>query len=138
MFSFAAFGQTSPDDLIKNFFTDYAKNPAVAIDNLYSTNPWSNRIKDGIENIKKEINGYTLDYVGKYYGYELIAKKQAGESLILYSYMVKYDRQPLRFIFILYKPDNKWTLFSFKIDSQMDDEIEQGAKLYYLDLDTYK
>ena len=96
------------------------------------------RIKDGIETVKQEVNKYTIDYVGKYYGYELITKKQFSESFILYSYMVKYNRQPMRFIFKFYKPNDKWTLFEFTIDSDLDDEIEQAAKLYYLNLDKDK
>jgi len=132
--SLTTFGQSKPDDLINNFFKEYAKTPAKAVEDIYATNPWTSRIKDGIETMKNEVNKYTVDYVGKYYGYELITKKQFSESFILYSYMVKYDRQPMRFIFKLYKPNDKWTLFSFKIDSDLDDEIEQSAKLYYLNL----
>ena len=82
--SYTAFGQTAPEDLIKNFFNNYPKNANKAIDDLYATNPWTSRIKEGIDNLKKEVNGYTLDYVGKYYGYERITKKQFSESLILY------------------------------------------------------
>lgn len=131
-------GQTNPDDLISNFFKEYAKTPSKAVEEIYATNPWTTRIQDGIERMKNEVNKYTIDYVGKYYGYELITKKQFSESFVLYSYMVKYDRQPMRFIFKLYKPNDKWTLFSFKIDSDLDDEIEQAAKLYYLNLDKEK
>ncbi len=135
--SITAYGQTSPEDLIKNFFNTYSKNSGKAIEDLYSTNPWSVRIKDGIEGIKKEVNSYTPEYVGKYYGYELIAKKQLSESFVLYSYLVKYDRQPMRFIFKFYKPDAKWTLYSFKIDSNLDAELEEAAKLYFLNLNDY-
>lgn len=133
--SLMSFGQASPEDLIKTFFNEYNKNSNKAIDELYSTNPWTSRIRDGIENMKKEVNSYTVDYVGKYYGYEIITKKQFSESFILYSYLVRYDRQPMRFTFEFYKPNDKWTLFSFKIDGDLDDEIEQAAKLYYLNLD---
>ena len=132
--SIVSYGQESPQDIIKNFFNVYNKNSSKAIDELYATNPWSIRIKDGIENVKKEINSYTVDYVGKYYGYELITKKQFSESFVLYSYLVKYDRQPMRFIFKFYKPNDKWTLYSFKVDSSLDVEIEEAAKLYYLNL----
>lgn len=124
----------APEDLIKKFFSEYTGNTSTAIDNLYATNAWAARMKDGIENIKKEINSYTIDYMGKYYGYEPIIKKQFSESFILFSYMVKYDRQPLRFTFQFYKPNDKWTIFSFKIDGNIDDEIEEAAKLYYLNL----
>ena len=132
--SLTSYGQT-PDDLIKKFFNDYPKNTNRAVDDLYSTNPWTTRIKDGIDNIKKELNGYNEDFVGKYYGYELITKKQLSESFVLYSYMVRYDRQPMRFIFKMYKPNNKWSLYSFSVDSDLDDEVQEAAKIFHLNLD---
>jgi hypothetical protein len=128
-------GQIKSEDLINNFFKEYSKNPTKAVDEIYATNPWTSRIQDGIEQIKNEVNKYTLDYVGKYYGNELIVKKQFSESFVLYSYLVKYDRQPMRFIFKLYKPNDKWTLYEFSIDSSIDEKIEQAAKLYNLDLE---
>jgi len=133
--SLNTFAQASPQEIINNFFKVYVNNTSKAIDDIYSTNPWTIRIKDAIESMKKEVNGYTTDYVGKYYGYEEITKKQFSESFVLYSYLVRYDRQPMRFTFEFYKPNDKWTLYAFKIDSELDDEIEQAAKLYYLDLD---
>jgi hypothetical protein len=136
--SLSVFGQANPDDIINTFFKEYAKTPSKAVEDIYATNPWTARIKDGIEAMKQEVNKYTVDYVGKYYGYELITKKQLSESFILYSYMVKYDRQPMRFIFKLYKPNDRWTLFSLDIDSDLDDELEQAAKIYYLNLDKDK
>lgn len=138
LFSFTTFGQSNPEDLINTFFKEYAKTPSKAIEDIYATNPWSSRIKDGIEAIKNEVNKCTVDYVGKYYGYELITKKQFSESLVLYSYMVKYDRMPMRFIFKFYKPNDKWTLNSFLVDTDLGEEIEQAAKLYYLDLNKDK
>ena len=130
-----AIGQNKSEDIINNFFKEYSKSPTKAVDEMYATNPWTSRIRDGIEEIKNEVSKYTIDYVGKYYGNELIVKKQFSESFILYSYLVKYDRQPMRFIFKLYKPNDKWTLYEFSIDSSIDEEIEQAAKLYNLDLE---
>ena len=128
------FAQQGSEDIINTFFKEYTKNPSKAVENIYATNPWTARIKDGIETMKNEVNKFTMDYVGSYYGYELITKKQLSESFVLYSYMVKYDRQPIRFLFTVYKANDKWCLYSFKIDSELDDELEQAAKIYYLDL----
>jgi len=136
--SLSSSGQGAPEDLLNDFFDEYTKNPSKAVDDIYATNPWSTRIKDGIESLKKEVNSYTIDYMGKYYGHELITKKQFSESFVLISYMLKYDRQPIRFTFKLYKPDNKWTLFAFDIDGNLDDEIGEAAKLYYLNLENDK
>lgn len=136
--SLSSFAQSRPEEMIEKFFKEYAKRPDKAVENIYATNPWTSRIRDGVESVKNEVNKYTPDYVGKYYGYEFITKKQLGESFIIYAYMVKYDRQPMRFIFEYYKPNEKWVLFAFKIDSQLDDEMEQAVNVNNLNLDREK
>ncbi|MEO8590016.1 MAG: hypothetical protein ABI432_11635 [Flavobacteriales bacterium] len=125
--------QTSPDDLVKTFFAEYEKDAAKAVQGIYDTNPWTSRIKDAIEKVKQEVNSYTEDYVGKYYGYESITRKQLSTSFLLMSYLVKYDRQPMRFTFEWYKPNDTWMLQSFQVDVSIDDEVEEAAKVYRLD-----
>jgi len=134
-FSISSFAQANPDDLVKKFFDEYQTSPVQAINDIYLTNSWTLRAKDAVDQMKNEVNKYTVDYMGKYYGYVLITQKKLSDDFILYSYMIKYDRQPLRFTFKLYKPNDKWMLFSLKIDGNLDDEIEESAKLVYLNLD---
>lgn len=125
--------QSTPTEIVDTFFKDYVKSgSSIAIDNLYSTNKWMTRSADAIVNLKSQMEGLNDDYVGKYYGYELIVEKRLTESFILLSYLVKYDRQPLRFTFQFYKPNDTWMIFSFQYDGNMDEEIEEAAKLYYL------
>ena len=123
-----------PQELIEKFFTEFEKKGAEkALDNLYSTNKWMARNQDAVQNLKSKLS--TIEtMVGKYYGHEVIIKKQIGNSLQLYSYMVKYDRQPLRFTFEFYKPNDKWQLFGFSYDESLDDELEEAAKIYNLNL----
>ena len=104
------------------------------MDNLYKNNKWINRATDAITNLKQQLEALNEDYVGKYYGYELITEKKLSDSFILMSYLVKYDRQPIRFTFQFYKPNNEWITFSFKYDGNIDEEIEESAKVYYLNL----
>jgi hypothetical protein len=127
--------QSSPQYLIDNFFKTYKKDPGKAVKDLYATNKWTGRIQDDIDKIIGTVNGFTESYMGKYYGYELITTKKFAESFMLYSYLVKYDRQPIRFIFKFYKPNDKWILYSYSLDDNFDDEIQEAAKLYYLNLD---
>ncbi len=129
------FAQSSPEQLIDRFFETYEKDAGKAVKELYGTNKWSERSKDNIDKIIGTVNGLTEDYMGKYYGQELITTKKFAESFILYSYLVKYDRQPLRFIFKFYKPNDQWVLYAYSLDDQLDSEIQEAAKLYYLDLD---
>lgn len=128
------FAETSPETLIKQFFETYKTDPGKAVKDLYSTNIWTERIKDDIDKIVKTVNGFTIDYMGSYYGYELITTRKFSESFVMYSYIVKYDRQPLRFIFKFYKPNDKWVLFSYSLDDSIAAEIEEAGKLYNLDL----
>src|SRR6187549_144776 len=105
LLSLNCFAQQAPQQIIDDFFVTYKKDSGKAIKELYKTNIWTERIKDDVENVANKLNGFTLDYVGKYYGYELITTKKFSESFELYSYLVKYDRQPIRFTFKFYKPN---------------------------------
>lgn len=129
------FAQSEPQNLLNIFFKAYEKDAGKAVKELYATNKWTERAKDDIEKIVGIVNGFTESYMGKYNGYEIITTKKFSESFMLYSYLVKYDRQPIRFIFKFYKPSDKWVLYSFSLDDNLDDEIQEAAKLFYLDLD---
>ncbi|RAJ13023.1 hypothetical protein [Olleya aquimaris] len=135
-FSLITFGQNKPEEIVTNFFNEYKNDGASkAIDNLYSTNKWMARATDAITKLKQQLSALNEDFVGQYYGYELIVEKKLSDSFILMSYLVKYDRQPIRFTFQFYKPENQWRIHSFKYDSNIDEEIEESAKAYYLDLE---
>ncbi len=120
----------SPEELIDKFFTEYqAQGSTVALDNLYGTNTWISKNSDAITTLKNRLAGVNEELVGKYHGKELIIKRSVGESLVLYSYMVKFDRQPVRFTFEFYKPNDEWIVFGFLFDDNLDDELEESAKI---------
>ncbi|TYA71359.1 hypothetical protein [Seonamhaeicola marinus] len=127
--------QSTPKELLDSFFSTYAESPEKAVRDLYATNKWTKVKKDNIEKVVQTINSLTEDFMGKYYGNELIITKKLSQSFALYSYMIKYDRQPLRFIFKFYKPNDKWMLFAFSFDDDLDDEIKEAAKLQNLNFD---
>lgn len=129
------FAQSSPQELIDTFFATYEKDAGKAVKELYGTNKWTERVKDDIDKVIGTVNSFTESYMGKYYGYEIITKKKFAESFELYSYLIKYDRQPIRFIFKFYKPNDNWVLYSYALDDSLDDEIQEAAKLYHLKLD---
>ncbi|MFT4838563.1 MAG: hypothetical protein ACI9IZ_001581 [Nonlabens sp.] len=119
--------QTSEKEITTEFFKIFNSDPLKAMDYAFSTNKWMGRNEDAVANLKNQFKNL-LPLVGDYYGYELITEKTIGESYKLASYMIKYDRQPLRFTFIFYKPNNKWQLQNLKYDDSLDDEIEEAAK----------
>ncbi|WP_143102442.1 hypothetical protein [Lutibacter maritimus] len=133
--SLSANSQNTPESIIEKFFDNYKnKGAELAVEEMYATNPWTIRVKDAINNIKTQLARFDNDLVGEYYGYEFLTKKQIGDSFILYSYFLKFDRQFLRLTFQFYKPNNEWRLNSFKFDDSFDEELEESAKIYYLEL----
>ncbi|QDH79686.1 hypothetical protein FKX85_11820 [Echinicola soli] len=87
--------------------------------------------KDGTEKVKFQLREYA-NLMGGYIGFEKLYEKSVGDSLKVSVYLVKYDRQPLRFIFKYYKGRDKWMLFNLKFDENIDDELEEIMKYEYL------
>ena len=124
--------QTTTEEITTEFFKTYEKSPQKAVDYVFGTNKWMmDRNKDGIENVKTQLTSF-LGLVGDYYGYEKITEKSVGESYKLVSYMIKYDRQPVRFTFVFYKPKDKWQVQNFQYDDNLYDELKESGKVYRL------
>jgi hypothetical protein len=114
--------------LIDAFFKKYKDDgTGPAIDYLFGTNKLFDN-NTGINVLKAKLDSLRQS-IGKYLGKDLITQKNAGNSLVLYSYLVKHENSPVRFTFIFYKAQNDWVLYRFKYDDQMDIELEEGAKI---------
>ncbi|MGJ3236534.1 hypothetical protein [Marivirga sp.] len=131
-FLYKSFSQSTSSEITGKFFDLYKKSPEQAIDYAFSTNKWIiDKNQDGIANVKNQLTN-TLELIGDYYGFEVITEKQIGENYILNSFLIRYDRQPLRFTFILYKPKDTWQVQSFLFDDNIDDELKESATAYRL------
>ncbi len=119
--------QEGPADIIKNFFKKYEKNPGAAFDYLYSNNEWMQRSQDDIDNLKMQVQNATT-LIGTYQGYELLDTRKLGESFVLYSYLIKYQRQPMRFVFEFYKPESQWKTYGFSYDKNPDTDLENSSR----------
>ncbi len=122
--------QNSPEQIIEKFFHDLTvEKPDKVLDNLYTNMPWVGNIKADIDKLKTNFTNLQT-YFGKYCGNTLIAKKDIGNgSFIIYSYLIKYERQPVRFTFKFYKPKDTCLLYSFSYDVNLDEELEQSVKI---------
>ncbi len=130
--SFSGFAQSDPQKIIDQFFNLYKnKNADSGLDYLFGTNKWMDGSKDQIDEVKLKLNS-TLKLLGEYQGYDLITKKSIGEHLSLYTFMVRYDRQALRFSILFYKPNDQWRLMNFAYDDKLGNELEEAAKAYRL------
>jgi hypothetical protein len=126
--------ESDPEELVDRFFDTYlSEGTSVALDELYSTNEWiMERKRDDVEQLKSQFANLS-SLVGEYCGKDLITRKELGKSFVLISYLVRYERQPMRFTFEFYRPRDSWNVFSFSYDDDFDEEIEEAAKIHRLD-----
>jgi hypothetical protein len=130
--SFTTVAQNDPQKIIDEFFTLYKNKSAdAALDYIFGTNKWMENSKDQIDGVKLKLNS-SLKLLGEYYGHNLITKKSIGDHLSLYTFMVRYDRQALRFSILMYKANENWKMMNFSYDDNLDDELEEAAKAYRL------
>ena len=120
---------SNPDTekLVEDFFKTYKrKGQAEAVSELMGTNKWlalssAEKIADKLIEVTNQL--------GEYQGYERIKETVYGTNVIQYVYLVKYDRQPLRFTFRFYRPDKKWQAQNFDFESEFLDELNNPPKL---------
>ncbi len=126
-----SYGQNSTDDLTSKFIKMYEKDTDSAFDYIFGTNKWMGENRVGTEKVKLQLREYA-NLMGEYIGFEKLAEKSLGKSLKVSVYIVKYKRQPLRFIFKYYKAKNNWVLFNLKFDDSIDDDLDKIMKYNYL------
>ena len=88
--------------------------------NKWITNDDANKVGTQIDEIVSQI--------GRYYGQEKVSENYYGESVIQYIYLVRYERQPLKFIFRFYKPNDKWGMQSFNYEIDFMKELDEAGK----------
>ncbi|RCH56763.1 hypothetical protein DJ568_02595 [Mucilaginibacter hurinus] len=112
--------------LIEKFFRDYKESSNAAVQNIFTSNPNmdASKFTELVSQMDK-----ARELVGKYQGKELIVQKKAGNSLVVYSYLVKHDLQPLRYTFMFYKPKNDWMIYRLYFDDKVESELQDATKL---------
>lgn len=128
LFTLKGQAQSATKDITDKFFNKYAKDPSQAIDYAFSTNKYFDLKSEMVVSLKSKLKN-VAEQCGKYHGSEQISEKSVGQNLKLVSFFVLYERQPVKFIFTFYKPNEKWQLQNFSFDADFDDELEEAVKL---------
>lgn len=110
--------QNLPEDEVNRFFESYKISPEKALDELFATNKWLSENQGNLNQVKVQLSN-ALPLVGTYQGFEKISEITKGESLIQLTYFGKHERQPLRFIFLFYKPNKEWRIQNFLFDDKI-------------------
>lgn len=117
-------------EILDAFFKKYEEEtPAAAVDYLFGTN--RSFLPQQITELKEKLTDITQK-IGAFNGIEQITTKKTSPSLVFFSYLIKHDNQPLRFTFIFYKPKDQWVVYQFKFDDQVDAELEESGRIYFI------
>jgi hypothetical protein len=118
--------QTS-DDLTTFFFKKYKKDTDAAFDFIFGTNEWLIDDSEILENVKFKIHE-NKNVLGNFIGFEKLIYVPIGESLTVSIYLVKYEKQPLWFVFKFYKTEDKWMLYKFNLNENIDEVLDEITK----------
>lgn len=122
------FSQAGCDSIPEKFFNEFGtKGSDAAVDWVYSTNKY---IRSNIQanlKVKTELKKI-ISLIGTYKGYELMKKKIVSPSYVQLYYLAKFERQPLKFTFVLYKPADKWQLQKLQFNDKIVSTTENGKK----------
>lgn len=121
-FSSSISAQNTPESIVENFFNVYKNNSSDAVDELFQDNKWMEDQFEELLNLKSQLFE-NQKLLGEFCGYEKIAEQNAGKDYKQLIYLVKYERQPIRFIFELYKPKEKWIVLNFSYDFNFESEF---------------
>lgn len=121
--------QTNPEDISENFFSILKVHGIeLAYDYLYSDNRAIDNNEDLINDSKHKLTLITKE-IGDYHGYELISKEETGKSYVKLSFLLKYDKSPLKFTIIYYMPDNTWKVLDINYTRNIDDKTPMIRQL---------
>lgn len=109
-----------PEEMVRIFFDLFeGRGPVTAVDYIFSNNPYIYEKQDSVGALKEKVSKLE-NVLGKYRGHILIEDLQFGDTIRTISYLVKYDRQPLRFTFIFYRANRRWVTYQFYFDDPME------------------
>ena len=104
---------------VDKFFELYSDEKiSDAVDSIYASNKYVSSIPDQVKQIKTQLS--SLD--------DLVSDYKVGELFVHVTYLVTYDRQPIRFEFQFFKVKEGWRIYSMSFDDNIDEDIKELAR----------
>ena len=98
-----------------------------AVDSIYKTNKYVSSIPDQIMNVKNQLTSLK-GLVGEINNIGKIDTYTVGDDFVHVTYLVTYDRQPIRYEFQFFKVTEGWRVYSFSFDDELTEEIKGLAR----------
>ncbi|MEZ7491196.1 hypothetical protein QO198_06475 [Pseudoalteromonas distincta] len=113
---------------VDKFFELYAdEKTSDAVDSIYASNKYVSSIPDQVKQIKTQLSSLD-DLVGEINFISKVSDYKVGELFVHVTYLVTYDRQPIRFEFQFFKVKEGWRIYSMSFDDNIDEDIKELAR----------
>lgn len=118
----------SHEAIIDHFFNIYKlQGQDNALDSIVASNKYFIDNFEELIKLKNSLQKVKQVY-GVFIGYEVIKKKLLGKSLAYYVIVVKYERSPMIFKLLFYKPKENWQLQNIKFQDSIEEQLEAPSQ----------
>ncbi len=101
-----------------------AGKSAEALEQLFSGNRWMKA--ETVQKLKTDVVGIEK-MLGSFRTFEKLQEIKVGTRFVYVSYLVLYDRQPLRMEFKFVRPGDDWVILGFFLDDKLDEDVAKTA-----------
>ena len=116
--------------VIKTFFDNIALGKyKIALNELISKNKNIDLADSLTINLRTKFN-YINESSGNFVSKRLLRKKELGDDLGVYIYLVRYEKNFYPFTFTFYNNGAEIRIYKFAFDDNIDTELEEAIKLY--------
>jgi hypothetical protein len=116
--------------IIETFFNNVKSDKyKTALTDLFSQNENIDLHDSLTINLENKFNVIN-ESSGRFISQRLLRKKELGDDLGVYVYLVKYEKKFYRFSFTFYNNESAVKIYKFSFDDTIDIELEDGMKLY--------
>jgi len=127
LLSFNAVASDYQTDIDQFFKLYQAGKINEAVDSIYQSNQYVSSVRDQVINVKNQMA--TLEgLIGEVNNIVKIDTYHVSDQFVHVTYLVTYDRQPMRFEFQFFKVNEGWRIYSFSFDD-IANEIKEIARL---------
>lgn len=126
-FACALNAQKVSSDITNKFFEIFENDALQAIDYAFATNPYLESEQLAIETLKNKYKK-AISQTGTYLGFEKITEKDIADMYKVCSFLLRCEKMPIRFTFIMYRAKETWCVNQLYYDSSMQVELEASIK----------
>ncbi|MFS4418506.1 hypothetical protein [Maribacter sp. 2307ULW6-5] len=118
--------------LVSDFFETYDRSTRQAVDfGMQGDVGGSLKDQENLNAAKTELEKFR-QAVGEVQDYGILNYVEVANSYSYASYLVNFKEDMVRFSFLMYKPNKRWKIETFRFTGDILDQLQEATKIYRL------